>query len=47
MTKPRQTLTVIGLHGNEVTVLKPGMGQVIIIAQAGATVRGTRFYHPT
>jgi hypothetical protein len=47
MTKPRQTLTVIGLHGNEVTVLKPGMGQVIIIAQAGATVRGMRFYHPT
>ena len=47
MTKPRQTLTVIGLHGNEVTVLKPGMGQVLIIAQAGATVRGTRFYHPT
>jgi hypothetical protein len=44
---PRQTLTVIGPHGSEVTVLKPGLGQVIVIAQAGATVRGMRFYHPT
>ena len=25
----------------------PCWGQVIVIAQAGATVRGTRFYHPT
>ena len=47
MTKPSQTLTVIGPHGSEVTVLKPGLGKVIVIAQAGATVRGTRFYHPT
>jgi len=23
------------------------LGQVIVIAQAGATVRGMRFYHPT
>jgi len=38
---------VIGPHGIEVTVLKPGLGQVIVIAQAGATVRGMRFYHPT
>jgi hypothetical protein len=43
MTKP----TVIGPHGNEVIVLKPGLGQVIIIAQAGAIVRGMRFYHLT
>jgi hypothetical protein len=42
MTKPRQTLTVIGPHGSEVIVLKP----VIVIAQPGATVRGMRFYHP-
>jgi predicted lactoylglutathione lyase len=28
-------------------LLKPGLGQVIVIAQAGATVRGMRFYHPT
>ena len=47
MTKPRQTLTVVGPNGSEVTVLKPGLGKVIVIAQAGATVRGTRFYHPT
>ena len=47
MTKPRQTLTVIGPHGSEVTVLKPGLGKVIVIAQAGATVRGMRFDHPT
>jgi hypothetical protein len=47
MTKPRQTLTVIGPHGSEVIVLKPGLGKVIVIAQAGATVRGMRFYHPT
>jgi hypothetical protein len=26
MIKPRQTLTVIGPHGSEVTVLKPGLG---------------------
>src|SRR6516225_7745716 len=44
---PRQTLTVIGPHGSEVTVLKPGLGKVIVIAQAGATVRGMRFDHPT
>ena len=47
MTKPRQTLTVIGPHGSEVTMLKPGLGKVIVIAQAGTTVRGMRFYHPT
>jgi hypothetical protein len=45
MTKPRQTLTVIGPHGSEVTVVKPGLGKVIVIAQAGATVRGMRFDH--
>ena len=28
-------------------MLKPGLGKVIVIAQAGATVRGTRFSHPT
>ena len=47
MTNLRKTLTVIGPHGSEVTVLKPGLSQVIVIAQAGATVRGMRFYHPT
>jgi hypothetical protein len=49
MTKPHQTLTVIGPNGSEVTVLKPGLGKVkvIVIAQVGATVRGMRFYHPT
>ena len=47
MTKPRQTLTVIGPNGSEVIVLKPGLGQVIVIAQAGATVHGMRFYHST
>jgi len=47
MTNLRQTLTVIGPHGSEVTVLKPGLGKVIVIAQAGATVRGKRFDHPT
>ena len=47
MTKPSQTLTVIGPHGSEVTVLKPGLGEVIVIAHSGATVRGMRFYHPT
>ena len=47
MTKPSQTLTVIGPHGSEVTVLKPGLGKVIVIAHSGATVRGMRFYHPT
>src|SRR3974390_1857005 len=47
MTKPRQTLTVIGPHGSEVTVLKPGLGKVIVITHSGATVRGMRFYHPT
>ena len=47
MTSLRQTLTVIGPHGSEVTVLKPGLGQVIVIAQAGATVRGMRFDHAT
>jgi hypothetical protein len=47
MTNLRKTLTVIGPHGSEVTVLKPGLGQVIVIAQAGATVRGMRFSHPT
>ena len=43
MTNLRKTLTVIGPHGSEVTVLKPGLGQVIVIAQAGVTVRGMRF----
>ena len=43
----RQTLTVIGPHGSEVTVLKPGLGQIIVIAQAGAIFRGMRFYYPT
>ena len=47
MTNLRKTLTVIGPNGSEVTVLKPGLGQVIVIAQAGATVRGMRFDHPT
>jgi hypothetical protein len=47
MTNLRKTLTVIGPHGSEVTVLKPGLGKVIVIAQGGATVRGMRFYHPT
>ena len=28
-------------------MLKPGLGKVIVIAQAGATVRGMRFCHPT
>ena len=37
MTKLRQTLTVIGPHGSEVTVLKPGLGKVIVIAHSGAT----------
>jgi hypothetical protein len=46
MASPK-TLTVIGPHGSEVTVLKPGLGQIIVIAQAGATVRGMRFDHPT
>ena len=27
MTKPRQTLTVVGPNGSEVTVLKPGLGK--------------------
>ena len=44
MTKPHQTLTVIGPHGSEVIVLKPGLGKVIVIAHSGATVRGMRFY---
>ena len=47
MTNLRKTLTVNCPHGSEVTVLKPGLGKVIVIAQAGATVRGMRFYHPT
>ena len=47
MTKTRKTLTVIGPNDSEVTVLEPGLGEVIVIAQAGATVRGMRFYHPT
>ena len=42
-----QDLTVIGPNGSEVTVLKPGLGQVIVIAQAGVTVRGMRFDHAT
>ena len=45
MTNLRKT--VIGPHGSEVTVLKPGLGKVIVIALAGATVRGMRFHHPT
>ena len=28
-------------------MLKPGLGKVIVIAQAGATVRGMRFDQPT
>ena len=47
MTNLRKTLTVIGPHGSEVTVLKPSLGKVIVIAHSGATVRGMRFYHPT
>ena len=47
MTKTRKTLTVIGPNDSEVPVLEPGLGEVIVIAQAGATVRGMRFYHPT
>ena len=46
MTNLRQTLTVIGPHGSEVTVLKLGLGQVIVIAQAGADVdHGNRRDH--
>ena len=47
MTNLGKTLTVIGPHGSEVTVLKPGLGKVIVIAHSGATVRGMLFYHPT
>ena len=32
MTILRKTLTVIGPHGSEVTMLKPGLGKVIVIA---------------
>ena len=39
MTNLRKTLTVIGPHGSEVTVLKPGLGKVIVIAHSGATPR--------
>ena len=46
MASPK-TLTVIGPHGSEVTVLKPCLGQIIVIAQAGATVSGMRFDHAT
>jgi hypothetical protein len=38
MANLRKTLTVISPHGSEVTVLKPGLGQVIVIVSSSMLV---------